>query len=110
VVESAAFVVGYGLGLDSPPDAILLRDAILSLVGTWCAGVALLTAALAGGDAAGATGERNCVAGCRLLDRGNRDPGAGAAVGSLEAEINVYYFHASVCYIADNLINHLRRD
>jgi hypothetical protein len=45
-VETAAFVMGYGLGLDSPPDAILLRDAILSLVGTWCAGVALLAAAL----------------------------------------------------------------
>jgi urease accessory protein len=47
VVESAAFVVGYGLGLDSPPDAILLRDAILSLVGTWCAGVTLLAAVFA---------------------------------------------------------------
>jgi urease accessory protein len=47
VVESAACIVGYGLGLDSPPDAILLRDAILSLAGTWCAGMMLLVAALA---------------------------------------------------------------
>jgi urease accessory protein len=47
VVESAAFIVGYGLGLDSPPDAILLRDAILSLVGTWCAGVTFLAAVFA---------------------------------------------------------------
>jgi urease accessory protein len=39
--------VGLALGLDSPPDAILLREAIFSLLGTWCAGVTLLVAALA---------------------------------------------------------------
>jgi len=46
VAGSTAFVVGLALGLDSPPDAILLREAILGLIGTWCAGVALLVAAL----------------------------------------------------------------
>jgi urease accessory protein len=47
VVGSTAFVVGLALGLDSPPDAILLREAILGLLGTWCAGVTLLVVALA---------------------------------------------------------------
>jgi urease accessory protein len=46
-VRSTAFVVGLALGLDSPPDAILLREAVLGLIGAWCAGVALLVAALA---------------------------------------------------------------
>jgi hypothetical protein len=45
VIGSIAFVVGLALGLDSPPEAILLREAIVSLVGTWCAGVTLLAAA-----------------------------------------------------------------
>jgi urease accessory protein len=47
IVGSMAFVVGLALGLDSPPDAISLREALLGLVGTWCAGVTLLVAALA---------------------------------------------------------------
>jgi urease accessory protein len=47
VVGSIAFVVGLAFGLDSPPDAISLRDAVLGLVGTWCAGVTLLAAAVA---------------------------------------------------------------
>jgi urease accessory protein len=46
-VGSTAFVVGAALGLDSPPDAILLRDAILGLVGTWCGGMTLLVVAFA---------------------------------------------------------------
>jgi hypothetical protein len=40
-----AFVVGCALGLDSPSDAVSLREAILGLIGTWCAGTALLVAA-----------------------------------------------------------------
>jgi urease accessory protein len=47
VAGSAVFSVGIALGLDSPPDAILLRDAILGLIGTWCAAVMLLIASLA---------------------------------------------------------------
>jgi urease accessory protein len=47
LVGSIAFVVGLALGLDSPPDAILLGQAVLGLIGTWCAGVTLLVAALA---------------------------------------------------------------
>jgi urease accessory protein len=46
-VGPTAFVIGLALGLDSPPDAILLREATFSLLGTWCAGVTLLGAALA---------------------------------------------------------------
>jgi hypothetical protein len=45
VIGSIAFIVGLALGLDSPPDAILLREAIVSLIGTWCAGVTLLVVA-----------------------------------------------------------------
>jgi hypothetical protein len=89
VVECAAFIVGYGLGLDSPPDAILLRDAILSLAGTWCPGGDVPGGRIRGGDAAGAAGERNCAAGRRLLDRGDGDSGASASVGSLEAKITI---------------------
>jgi urease accessory protein len=37
-----AFAVGLGGGLDSPPDAISLREAILGLIGTACAGIAAL--------------------------------------------------------------------
>ncbi len=44
---STASIVGLALGLDSPPDAILLREALFGLLGTWCAGAALLAAALA---------------------------------------------------------------
>jgi urease accessory protein len=44
---SIALGVGVALGLDSPPDAILLHDAILGLLGTWCAGMTLLVVALA---------------------------------------------------------------
>jgi urease accessory protein len=47
LVGSTAFIVGLALGLDSPPDAISLREAILSLIGTWCAGLTLLVASLA---------------------------------------------------------------
>jgi urease accessory protein len=47
VVGSTALVVGLALGLDSPPDAILLREAVRGMIGTWCAGVTLLVAALA---------------------------------------------------------------
>jgi urease accessory protein len=47
VVGSTAFVVGLALGLDSPPDAISLHEAILGLIGTWCAGLTLLVATLA---------------------------------------------------------------
>jgi hypothetical protein len=44
VVGLIAFIVGAALGLDSPPDSILLRDAIVGLVGTWCAAMTLLVA------------------------------------------------------------------
>ena len=47
LVASAAFVIGGALGLDSPPDAVSLREAILGLVGTWCAALTLLVVALA---------------------------------------------------------------
>ena len=40
----AALVSGAAIGLDSPPDAILLREAMLMLVGTACGGIAVLTA------------------------------------------------------------------
>jgi urease accessory protein len=49
-----AIVVGLAGGLDSPPDAISLREAILGLIGTACTGIAALaimvgvSAALAG--------------------------------------------------------------
>ena len=38
----AALVSGTALGLDSPPDAILLREAVLMLIGTACGDIALL--------------------------------------------------------------------
>jgi urease accessory protein len=47
VVGSTAFIVGLALGLDSPPDAVLLRDAILGLAGTWGAGLTLYVVAVA---------------------------------------------------------------
>jgi hypothetical protein len=88
VVESAAFIAGYGLGLDSPPDAILLRDAIVSLVGTWCAGVMLLGAALWRRRRWRDWGtELRC--GLPVPGSQRRRFWCGAAVGSLEAEINV---------------------
>jgi urease accessory protein len=49
-----AFAAGLASGLDSPPDAISLQEAVLSLIGTACAGIAALaimvgvSAALAG--------------------------------------------------------------
>jgi urease accessory protein len=46
-VRAMTMIVGLALGLDSPPDAILLRQALLGLVGTWCAGVTLMTATVA---------------------------------------------------------------
>src|SRR5262252_760657 len=39
-----ALVSGAALGFDSPPDAILLREAMLMLIGTACGGIAVLTA------------------------------------------------------------------
>jgi len=39
----AALVSGAALGLDSPPDAILLHEAVLTLIGTACGGIAALT-------------------------------------------------------------------
>ncbi len=47
LVGLVGFVAGCALGLDSPPDAISLREAVLGLIGTWAAGAALLVAALA---------------------------------------------------------------
>jgi urease accessory protein len=38
-----AFAVGLALGLDSPPDAIALRQAIIGLFGTAIAAIAILT-------------------------------------------------------------------
>jgi hypothetical protein len=37
-----AFICGIALGLDSPPDAIRLAEAVASLIGTACGGVAAL--------------------------------------------------------------------
>jgi urease accessory protein len=42
-----AFVVGLAGGLDSPPDAISLREAVLALIGTACAGTAALAVMVA---------------------------------------------------------------
>jgi urease accessory protein len=39
-----AFTVGLAAGLDSPPDAILVREAILGLLGTAVGGIAVLVA------------------------------------------------------------------
>jgi hypothetical protein len=84
VVGSIASIVGLALGLDSPPDAISLREAILGLVGTWCAGVTLLAAAVAAATPlAGAAMEWDSAA-CRgFLDRRDGDAGPGPAVGVL---------------------------
>jgi hypothetical protein len=38
----AAVVVGCAVGLDSPPDAISLREAVWTLIGTGCGSVAAL--------------------------------------------------------------------
>jgi urease accessory protein len=46
----AAFIIGCAIGLDSPPEAISLREAVLMLIGTGCGaivGLALMTAAAA---------------------------------------------------------------
>jgi urease accessory protein len=46
----AALVIGCAVGLDSPPDAISLREAVMTLIGTGCGvvvAVALLTGAVA---------------------------------------------------------------
>jgi len=40
VTAALAFVVGVAGGLDSPPHAIALREAVLSLIGTACSGIA----------------------------------------------------------------------
>jgi urease accessory protein len=50
------FVVGVALGLDSPPDAILLRQAIFGLLGTAIAGTAVLAAMIAAATAASRIG------------------------------------------------------
>jgi hypothetical protein len=45
-----AFIVGLAGGLDSPPDAISLREAVLTLIGKACTGIgalAIMTAASA---------------------------------------------------------------
>jgi len=39
-----AFIVGVATGLDSSPEAILLREAILGLIGTACGGIAAMAA------------------------------------------------------------------
>jgi hypothetical protein len=38
----AALVFGTALGLDSPPESILLREAVAMLIGTACGGIAAL--------------------------------------------------------------------
>jgi urease accessory protein len=43
----AAFIIGCAIGLDSPPEAILLREAVLTLIGTACGAVAGLAPAAA---------------------------------------------------------------
>jgi urease accessory protein len=52
--------VGLALGLDSPPDAILFRQAILGLLGTAMAGMAILAAMM--GMATAASGIWNGIA------------------------------------------------
>ncbi len=47
LAATLTFVIGLGIGLDSPPDAIAIRDAVVGLIGTACAGVALFAAASA---------------------------------------------------------------
>jgi urease accessory protein len=44
LVAPLALVSGVAFGLDSPPETISLRDAVLILVGTACGGVAALAA------------------------------------------------------------------
>jgi urease accessory protein len=44
VAAPLALVSGVALGLDSPPQTISLRDAVLMLLGTACGGVAALAA------------------------------------------------------------------
>jgi urease accessory protein len=44
LAELLSFIVGLATGLDSPPEAILLREAILGLVGTACGGIAAMAA------------------------------------------------------------------
>ena len=39
-----ALVSGAALGLDSPPESILLREAVAMLIGTACGGIAVLAA------------------------------------------------------------------
>jgi urease accessory protein len=41
-----AAVIGFAVALDSPPDSILLREAIFALVGTACTGVAAMAIAV----------------------------------------------------------------
>jgi urease accessory protein len=40
MTAALAVIVGFAGGLDSPPDAITLREAVLSLIGTACGGIA----------------------------------------------------------------------
>jgi hypothetical protein len=87
VVGSTAFIVGFALGLDSPPDAVLLRDAILGLAGTVGRGGDVICSCRGGGGAAGARVEWNRAAGRGLLDRGDGDPCSGAAMGVLSVSI-----------------------
>jgi urease accessory protein len=42
LTASAALVIGCAIGLDSPPESILLREAVLTLIGTGCGAIATL--------------------------------------------------------------------
>jgi hypothetical protein len=81
VVGSITFVVGLALGLDSPSDAISLRDAVRGLVGTWWAGATLLAAAIATATPLARLWNGIATA-CRgLRDRSDGPAGPGPAVG-----------------------------
>jgi urease accessory protein len=47
LAELLSFIVGLATGLDSPPEAILLREAILGLIGTACGGIATMAVMVA---------------------------------------------------------------
>ncbi len=44
VAAPAALLSGFAIGLDSPPESILLREAVLMLIGTACGAIAALAA------------------------------------------------------------------
>ena len=105
LVGLVAFVAGCALGLDSPPDAISLREAVLGLIGTWCCGRGVAGRGTRCGGAAEESREWNRAAGRGLLDRSDGDSCPGAAVGVLNAYILVLITSTRCCKII-SIINH----